>query len=247
MKRAWLVGIAVLLLVWTLVTATGLISRLFLPAPWATFEALFKLLATGGMWVDIFGTLFRTLGGFCIGAAVGIPVGLLMGRYRPIYNAMELPVDFFRSIPATALFPLFIVIFGLGNSVKVFTAAWASGMVVLINTIYGMRSVPEIRLMVAKLKRLSPARTFYRVIIPNALPYIIAGGRIGLSLALVVEIVAEMFLGASTGLGHRIFNATTVFDMEEAYATVFVVGLVGYLINKLILFIERRGVHWTGK
>lgn len=247
MKRTWLIGIAVLLIAWTLVTATGTISRLFLPSPWATFQELFGLLLTRDMWVDIGGTLVRTVGGFCIGVAVGVPVGLLMGRYRPIYNSMELPVDFFRSIPATALFPLFIVIFGLGNSVKIFTTAWASGMVILINTIYGLRSVREIRLMVAKMKHLSPAKTFYRVIIPDALPYIIAGGRIGLSLALVVELVAEMFLGASSGLGHRIFNATTVFDMEQAYATVFVVGLVGYMINKLILFTEKKGVHWTGK
>ena len=83
--------------------------------------------------------------------------------------------------------------------------------------------------------------------IPDALPYIIAGARIALSLALVVEIVAEMFLGANSGLGYRIFNATSIFEMEEAYATILLVGLLGYIFNKTIIQIERRVVHWTGR
>jgi NitT/TauT family transport system permease protein len=83
--------------------------------------------------------------------------------------------------------------------------------------------------------------------IPSALPYIFAGFRLGLSLALVVELVAEMFLGSQDGLGRRIFNATSIFDMTQAYATVFTVGLLGYFLNQMVLLIERRLIHWSGK
>lgn len=247
MKKNAAIGTLILLAVWYIVTATGLINRLFLPMPPAVFENLVHLCATKGLFVDLFATTWRTLLGFALGCLLGIPVGLVMGRYRAIYQTMEFPVDFFRSIPASALFPLFIVIWGLGDQVQVFLSAWASSMVVLINTIYGVRTGAPIRLMVAKTKKISPLKTFYKVTIPDALPYIIAGARIGLSLSLVVEIVAEMFLGVHNGLGRRIFNATSIFQMEEAYATILIVGLLGYLLNKAIITTEKRAVHWAGK
>ncbi len=247
MRISALWGSLILLTVWFLVTATGLINRLFLPPPFAVFSKLYQLCLSADIALDLLTTFGRTLLGFCLGSALGMAVGLIMGHYKRFYQLMEFPVDFFRSIPATALFPLFIVIWGLGDNVKVFVAAWATSMVVLINTIYGLRSVAVIRLMVARIKKASFFKTFFKVIIPNALPYIFAGLRIGLSLALVVEVVAEMFLGSLSGLGRRIFNATSIFEMEEAYATVLVVGLLGYALNKSIILIEKKVVHWSGR
>ncbi len=247
MKKSWFTGTIILLLAWTFVTETGLIAKVFLPSPFAVFKELATLVTREGILIDFFSTLWRTLAGYLIGCVVGVMIGLVMGRYTLVYETMEFPVDFFRSIPATALFPLFIVIWGLGDEVKIFIAAWATSMVVLINTIYGVKSVSAIRLMVAKTKKISPLQTFYRVMLPDALPYIIAGARIGLSLALVVEIVAEMFLGSHSGLGYRIFNATSIFEMEEAYATVVIVGFLGYSLNKSIILLERRWVHWAGR
>ena len=246
MRRSAFFGSAILLLVWLLVTTTGLISRLFLPSPIAVFKKLYLLVTSYQILWDVLATLQRTLLGFLIGCLVGVLIGLAMGHYKRFYETMEFPVDFFRSIPATALFPLFIVIWGLGDEVKIFIAAWASSMVVLINTIYGIRDVAVIRLMVAKMRRASFIKTFCKVMIPNALPYIFAGMRVGLSLALVVEIVAEMFLGSQSGLGRRVYNATSIFEMEEAYATVVVIGLVGYLLNKAIILTESKVVHWSG-
>ncbi len=247
MKKSSILGSFILLAVWFMVTATGLISRLFLPSPLAVFHKLYQLSISSEIAVDFFMTVWRTLAGYLMGCVIGIIIGLVMGHYRRFYNIMEFPVDFFRSIPATAIFPLFIVIWGLGDKIKIFIAAWGASLVVLINTIYGIRNVAEIRLKVAKLRRASFFKTFFKVMIPNAMPYIFAGLRIGLSLTLVVEIVAEMFLGSQSGLGRRIFNATSIFEMEEAYATVLVVGLLGYLLNKTIIQIEKRVVHWTGK
>jgi NitT/TauT family transport system permease protein len=247
MRKSALWGSLILLLLWFLITTTGLVSRLFLPSPIAVFKELYLLVISYEILWDVLATLQRTLFGFLIGCVFGIGLGLIMGYYKIVYQTMEFPVDFFRSIPATALFPLFIVVWGLGDQVKIFIAAWASSMVVLINTIYGIRNVAIIRLMVAKTKKASFFKTFYKVIIPDALSYIFAGFRIGLSLALVVELVAEMFLGSQNGLGRRIFNASSIFQMEEAYAAVMVVGLLGYLLNKTIILLERRIVHWSGR
>lgn len=247
MKQTWIIGILFFLLLWFLITVTGLVNRIFLPDPIAVLGKFVFLIYSGDIYRDFVATVWRTLAGFAMGCTLGVVVGLVMGNYRAIYGTMEFPVDFFRSIPPTALFPLFIVIWGLGDQVKVFIAAWSSSMVVLINSVYGMRNVAKIRIMVAKTKKLSQFKTFYKVMIPDSLPYIVAGARIGLSLALVVEVVAEMFLGSHTGLGSRIFDATTIFEMEEAYAIVLLVGVVGYCFNKAIMLIERRFVHWAGK
>jgi ABC-type nitrate/sulfonate/bicarbonate transport system permease component len=246
MRKSALWGSLILLVVWFLITATGLISRLFLPSPITVLKELYLLILSHEILWDVLATLKRTLSGFLIGCFVGVGIGLIMGYYEKVYRIMEFPVDFFRSIPATALFPLFIVIWGLGDEVKVFVAAWAASMVILINTIYGLRNVSIIRLRVAKIKRASFFKTFLKVIIPDSLSYIFAGFRIALSLALVVEIVAEMFLGSQDGLGRRIFNASSIFQMEEAYAAVFMVGLLGYSLNKMVILLERRVVHWSG-
>ncbi len=247
MMKSRLSGTIIFLLVWLLITSTGLISQLFLPTPVDVFKELFLLVISYEILYDLFASLWRTLVGFFVGCVIGVSIGLIMGHYKTFYETMEFPVDFFRSIPATALFPLFIVIWGLGDEVKIFIAAWSSSMVVLINTIYGIRNVSITRLMVAKTKKASFLKTFVKVMIPSALPYIFAGFRIGLSLALVVEIVAEMFLGSQSGLGQRIFNASSIFEMEEAYATVLVVGLLGYFLNKTVILIEGRVVHWSGR
>ncbi len=247
MKTSAVWGSLIFLAVWLLITTTGLINKLFLPSPLAVFEELYKIIISAEIANDFFSTVFRTLFGFFIGCCVGVSIGLVMGHFQRLYQLMEFPVDFFRSIPATAIFPLFIVLWGLGDEIKIFVAAWASSLVVLINTIYGIKNVSVIRMMVAKTKKASFLRTFHKVMLPNALPYIFAGFRVGLSLALVVEIVAEMFLGSQSGLGRRIFNASSIFEMEEAYATVLVVGLLGYSLNKMIILLERRVVHWSGR
>ncbi len=247
MKKSMLLGSLVMMILWWIITATGIIDRLFLPSPIAVFHRLFLMFISFEIFGDIWASLWRTTTGFLIGCCIGVGIGLIMGYYKRVYQLMEFPVEFFRSIPATAIFPLFIVIWGLGDKIKVFIAAWASCLVVLINTIYGLRSVANIRLMVAKTKNASFAKTFFKVIIPDASPYIFAGFRIALSLALVVEIVAEMFLGSESGLGRRIFNSTSIFEMEEAYATVLIVGLLGYFLNKTILLVQKKIIHWSGK
>lgn len=244
MRRSALYGTAAILSVWALVTYSGVVSRLFLPTPSAVMSALVALTSSGAVIGDTWSTLWRTLIGFVSGGTIGVLVGLFMGRYPRLLETMELPLDFFRSIPATALFPLFIVLLGLGDGVKVVVAGWAVALVVALNTMYGIRSVSTTRIQLARLRGWGVWTTFLRVMIPDSAPHIAVGLRIGLSLALVVQVVAEMFLGSTNGLGRRIFNATSIFEMEEAYATIFVVGLLGYLMNKAISTLEQRVVHW---
>jgi NitT/TauT family transport system permease protein len=118
---------------------------------------------------------------------------------------------------------------------------------VIINTLYGFQNISHTRRLVAKLKKFSFCKTVRLIILPSALPYITAGIRVSLAFALIIELVAEMFLGSQSGLGHRIFAASSVLVMEEVYVGILLIGLLGYLLNSVMLFAERKMIHWSGR
>lgn len=240
-----LLGIFIVFMAWEAFSL--FVSRLFLPSPWAVINSLAVLTQTWEPYVDILATLKRTLIGLAFGTIIGVVLGILLGAFQPLYQTFRLPMDFIRSIPATALFPLFIVLFGLGDTVKIFVAAWAACLIVLINTLYGLQNVSQTRRLLGKLKKFSFLKTVRFIIVPSALPYIAAGVRVSISFALIVELVAEMFLGSNNGLGHRIFSAASVLAMEEVYAGIMLIGILGYGLNSAMLLIERKMVHWSGQ
>jgi len=243
--RLYILGIIIVFVIWELLSLS--VNRIFLPSPWAVINNLIVLAQTPGLYVDIWVTFERTIVGLSFGTVAGVVAGTLLGSFRALYQTMRLPVDFIRSIPATALFPLFIVLFGLGDTVKIFVAAWAACLIVLVNTLYGFQNISQTRLLVGKLKKFSFRKTVCLIILPSALPYIAAGIRVSLSFSLIVELVAEMFLGSQNGLGHRIFAASSVLAMEEVYVGILLIGILGYVLNSLMLLIEHKIIHWSGK
>jgi len=238
-------GILVIFLVWELLSLS--VDRLFLPPPLSVVNKLIALARTPELYSDIWVTFKRTTIGLSIGAVVGVAAGTLLGSFRWLYQVLRLPMDFVRSIPATALFPLFIVLFGLGDTVKIFVAAWATCLIVIINTLYGFQNISHTRRLMAKLKRFSFCKTVRLIILPSALPYIAAGIRVSLAFALIVELVAEMFLGSQNGLGHWVFAASSVLAMEEVYVGILLIGFLGYVLNSAMLFVERKIIHWSGR
>ncbi len=240
-----ILGILIIFLAWELLSLS--VNRLFLPSPWAVISNLIALIHTPELYNDIWATFKRTVIGLSLGTVAGVIAGTMLGSFRPLYQTLRLPMDFIRSIPATALFPLFIVLFGLGDIVKIFVAAWAACFIVLINTLYGFQNISQTRRLMGKLKKFSFSKTVRLIILPSALPYITAGIRVSLSFALIIELVAEMFLGSQNGLGHRIFAAASVLAMEEVYVGILLIGILGYVSNSLMLLAERRIIHWSGQ
>ena len=237
----------VIIIIWAILSNLRIISPLFLSTPQAVFLEIIKLFSSGEILPDIFFTLYRALLGFIIACIIGIPIGLLMGYSDKIYHSLEFVVEFFRSIPATALFPLFILSFGIGDSSKIALTAWAAGLVLIINSMYGVHLGKELRIKSAKTMRISGFNLFRKIIFPEALPQIFSGMRIAISLSLVIVIVTEMFIGTNFGLGHRIIDAQLVYRISEMYAVILIAGILGFLINKGFIFAEKRIVHWKGK
>lgn len=249
MRRARFValGPSVMLVVWGIVSYGHMIDELFLPTPGAVSKALWEAVAVGSALPDVGMTMTRWLAGLGAGIVIGIPLGVGMGASQKVYALLEVVIDFFRSVPTISLFPLFLVFFGIGDLAKISIAAWATSLSVLINTLYGVRNVKEARVKVAKVLRANRWQILSKVIIPDALPSIVVGIRIALSMSLVVVVASEMIMGTTKGLGRRIFDAALIYEMPDMYAAIIVAGMLGYLSNKLFAVCENRFVHWASK
>jgi len=247
-KKLYYILIPVILICfWQTISYFKLVSPLFVPQPYEVLVDLFQSLVYGSMLIDTGYTLYRVLVGFSIAAVIGVPLGLLMGYSSRIYNALEFTVEFFRGIPTTALFPLFLLVFGIGDEAKFAVTAWGAGLVILINSMYGVHLGKELRVRVAKTMKVKGFELFSKVIFPEALPQIFSGFRVAISLSLIIVIVTEMFIGTNAGLGKRIIDAQLVYQTADMYASILMTGTIGFILNKIMLFIENRVVHWKGK
>jgi len=241
-----LVGVAGLILAWYIAVWVRIVDPVLLPSPQATFAAMIKGMG-GRLGFDFFKTVERTFYATAIAAVVAIPLGVFLGASEKLYRSVEFVIDFFRSTPASAMFPLFLVLFGVGNWTKILVAAFGAALVILFNVAYGVMNARKTRLLAAKVMGASPLRVLTDVMLLESLPQTFVGLRNGVSLALVIVVVAEMFIGSTDGLGHRVFEAQQLFDMPDMYAAIFAAGALGYGLNLLFLLIEKRFVHWSGK
>lgn len=247
MKKELLYGPVAFVIVWYAIYCLNIINPLFLPSPHAVIEELLHMTFDIGVWRDIGASLWRILLGFLLAAGVGVPIGLLMGYYKTVYSALELLVDFFRSLPALAIFPLLMFFFGIGDTAKIATTVFACSLIISVNATYGVTNSRRTRQIVASLMEANPREIFLKVILMDALPQVFVGFRTSLSLAVVVIVVTEMFIGTSWGIGHRIFEAQLTYRVTELYASIIIAGLIGYGLNKSFVAAERKMVHWSGK
>lgn len=240
-------GIIGLLAVWSFVTWQNWVDPVLLPSPLSTFHALWQGMDGGALGFDFVKTVYRTAASTAIAAVTAIPLGIVLGSSQWLYRSLEFIIDFFRSTPASAMFPLFLVLFGVGDETKISVAAFGAILVILFNVAYGVINARKTRLLAAKVMGASHLRVLFDVTLLESLPQTFVGLRNGVSLALVIIVVAEMFIGSQDGLGHSIFEAQQLFDMPRMYAAIFAAGALGYGLNLMFLVIERCFVHWSGK
>ena len=240
------IGVVGLLAVWTVAVHGGFVDPVLLPPPKAAFDALWKGMG-GVMGYDFIRIVERTLWATAIAAVIAIPLGIVLGSSERVYRSLEFVIDFFRSTPASAMFPLFLVLFGVGDKTKISVAAFGAMLVILFNVAYGVMNARKTRLLAAKVMGASRLRVLFDVMLLESLPQTFVGLRNGVSLALVIIVVAEMFIGSQDGIGHSVFEAQQLFEMPRMYAAIFAAGALGYGLNLLFLLIERRFVHWSGR
>ncbi|MDP2074790.1 ABC transporter permease [Hydrogenophaga sp.] len=241
------VGPVVLFIIWDLAVRTGFIKPILLPAPADAIGALLSGLAGGPLLTDFGVTVWRTVQAFLIAAVVGMPLGVLLGSNEKAYRSVEFLIDFFRSTPSSALIPLFLMVFGVSDINKVAIAAFGALLIVIFNSAYGVINARKQRVMAAKVMGATRWQVFKDVLIWESLQPSFVGLRSAVSMALVIVIVAEMFIGADSGLGNRIINSQQVMNVKDMYASILAAGALGYALNVLFLVVERRIVHWSGR
>jgi NitT/TauT family transport system permease protein len=241
------VGPVVLFIIWDLVVRLGFIKPILLPPPIDALGALIGGLAGGPLMMDFVVTVWRTVQAFLIAAIVGMPLGVLLGSNEKAYRSVEFLIDFFRSTPSSALIPLFLMIFGVSDINKVAIAAFGALLIVVFNSAYGVINARKQRVMAARVMGATRWQVFKDVLIWESLQPSFVGLRSAVSMALVIVIVAEMFIGADSGLGNRIINSQQVMNVKDMYASILAAGALGYALNVLFLMVERRIVHWSGR
>jgi sulfonate transport system permease protein len=242
-----IVGVVGLLALWSIASYGQWVDPVLLPSPSSTFRSLWQGMDGGPLGFDFVKTVYRTAAATAIAAIIAIPLGIVLGSSEQLYRSLEFVIDFFRSTPASAMFPLFLVLFGVGDETKIAVAAFGAVLVILFNVAYGVMNARKTRLLAAKVMGASRLRVLTDVMLLESLPQTFVGLRNGVSLALVIIVVAEMFIGSQDGLGHSVFEAQQLFDMPRMYAAIFAAGALGYGLNLLFLLVERRFVHWSGK
>lgn len=234
------------LLVWYIFGVQGRLNEALLPSLITTLKKAAELIRDGSLFEDIFVSLGRVMKGFAIGGSLGIVIGVLMGLFKPIYKFLNPTVAFLRSIPMMALIPLFILWLGIGESCKVALIALGSFWSVLLNTIHGVQSVDPKLIEVTTVLEKNPATVMFRVYLPSALPAIITGLRLGMGTAWACVVAAEM-MAASKGVGYMIMFARELSQPDKLMVGIFSVGVIGLLIDQIMLFIQRRVLWWNSE
>lgn len=230
-------SVIVVLAAWQL-SSGWLIDPFFLPSPISVATGLWEMALDGTMAQSIGISLYRILAGWLLGSAVAIPIGLLVGTFRPVQSLFDPFVHFFRFVPAIALVTLFIVWFGIGEASKILLIAYATAFTVLVNTANGIGSIKQDKIDAARCLGASPWQVFMRVIFPASLPNIYVGMRLALANSFLVIVAAEM-LAADSGLGYLIWNSRLYFRIEWMFGAIVMLGLLGFLADRMMRIIGK--------
>jgi ABC-type nitrate/sulfonate/bicarbonate transport system permease component len=242
-----LAGPVLIVALWQAAHMVGTSDPTLLPGPGRTMRCLLLLISTGEILPHIEQTLLRMAAGYLLAMVTGVSIGLIIGVFRPMYYSFMGVIDFFRSTPVTALYPMFVLLFGVKHLSKIAMVFWACFFVIALNSAYGAIQAGRIRFQMARLYGASRWQTFTWVTFFDALPQTMIGLRVAISYALIVEILCEMFMGSQYGLGQRVTEAYTTYTIDTLYALILLTGTFGYLLNRFFVLAEHRLVPWVNR
>ena len=222
---------------------SGLFPQVLFPTIQTVLRTLFDMLADGSMFEHAGATLYRVLFGFALAVMVGIPLGILMARFKNVENFFLPLVSALMPIPSFALVPLFMLWFGIGNLTTILIVFYAATFPMLFNTWSGVRSVNPIWLRAAGAMGANENSLFWKVILPGASPFIITGMRQAFLRAWIAVVGAEMIAASDWGLGWVIFDAQQYLQTNVMMASIAVIGLIGFVFERVVFgSIERATV-----
>ena len=236
--------VAAFLVFWQLGATYGWINPTVFPPLDKIVAATWNGIFHGRLLGDISISLQRSGIAFAAAVGVGIPLGLFMGQIRAVEEALDPILQFFRQTSALALYPVFILLLGLGEASKVFVIFWATLFPILLATIGGVKEVDRKLLEMAATFGASRLTIFRRVVLPASVPSIFVGLRLSATTALLLLIAAEM-IGANKGLGFQVMNAQYNFQIPQMFAAIFLLALLGLVANAILVTLQRHICRWA--
>lgn len=234
---------ALLLLVWYV--ASQLNKPEFLPGPWETLLGAKELLLNGILPYYIGISFRRILIGWALGLFIAIPLGLIIGQFKPVQWIVEPFINFFRFVPAIGFLTLFLMWFGVGEASKIVLIMYATIFPVIINTISGVVSIDPVKSQAARSQGASSFQVFYSVVIPASVPHIFTGVRLGFSGAIVSIVAAEM-LAAQEGVGYLIYTSRLYYRTDYIFVGIITLGLMGFFADRLLRLFGRTRLRKYG-
>jgi ABC-type nitrate/sulfonate/bicarbonate transport system permease component len=226
-----------------LVAQAQLLSPIVFPSAFRVLESLYRQVLQGSIWPLIGATCLRMLTGWALATLAGVFLGGLIASSTAASAYLAPSLEFLRSLPASAVLPIFVLWMGLSTEMIVTVIAFGSLWPVLLGSLQGFRALDGRLMEVAGNLRLSRLAVFWKIAMPNAMPDILAGMRVSISFALILAIVAEM-LSSAPGVGSNVILAARAFRSADLYAGILIIGMMGAVITMVLDLAERRLLRW---
>jgi NitT/TauT family transport system permease protein len=238
------IAVVIFLILWQVAPLVGMADHQFIPTVTEILATLWKLAANGELFVHIGVSLGRALMGFAIAATVAIPLGFLLGGWFKKFEELLDPLlQLLAQVNPFSVFPIFILLFGIGEVAKISIIFWVCIWPVLFNTISAVKNIEPLFLKAARAMGTSKWVLFWKVVIPGAAPTLFTGIKSGAGIAFFMLIAAEM-IGASAGLGWMVLNSEVNYQIARLFASAVTIAILGIAINNLIKFIEKKVITW---
>jgi ABC-type nitrate/sulfonate/bicarbonate transport system permease component len=239
----FVVSIVAALLLWELVSRTGLIDERDLPPMSSSVSELGSLASTSAFWSAFAHTAQGWAAGLLLASALAIPIGIGLGLSPLAATAFRVPIEFLRPIPSAALIPLLFLTLGTNFKSEVFLATFGAFWPILVQTMYGVRDVDPVTTDTARSFRIPRRDRLWRITLPGSVPYIATGMRIASAVALILAFTAELFMG-TPGLGKELNYAQSFGLTTQLYALALATGILGVATHLLFTALERRALRW---
>jgi NitT/TauT family transport system permease protein len=238
-----LIPVVLLLALWEAAAQSGRWSKLLFPSLARILGELILFFTNSAYLLEAWVSLYRALGGFALAAAVGISLGIVMGRSRWVAGLLDPLFSGTYAVPKLALFPIFIFVFGIGSLSKVALVFLECLYPIVIMSYHGARGVSRTLLWSARNMGASRGETLRRVVIPASAPAIFAGFRVAVPVAMIVVVITEM-VSSADGLGYLVIYSLSSLRTDRMLAVVVVIALLGYLLDKAVVLARDRLIYW---
>lgn len=227
----YVLGFVILFAAWH-VSAAYIVKSVLFPSPISVVAKAVELMISQVLFEQMGISLFRILGGFLLGTAIGIPVGLIMGNFPFMKKLLEPFTEFLRFIPSVAMITVAVIWFGIGEASKIFLIAYTTVFIVILNTAAGVLSIHPDKLRAARTLGANPGQIFFFVSLPAAMPEILTGLRIAMGNSFTTIVAAEM-IAADRGLGQMLWTGRLFMLIDEIFVSLLVLGSVGFAVDRL--------------